>query len=142
MQVPLRAFVSTVLSTGGGGTIALEDGGVLLMETGGEFLIEGPGTSLSGTGSVSAGPTAPGERWLAGYRVAVHCATTDAEAMCRVYCGGDSPQFFTDATTWGSTGDATDSTPELQVGQEVHAKWTGGDPGTEAYLTITGTRVT
>jgi len=98
-------------------------------------------TSLAGSGTATIGPTAANEQWLAGYRVAVHCATNGSEATCKVYCGGNSPIYFTDATTWGSTGDSTDNTPNLQAGQTITAVWARGDPGTEAYLTVTGTRV-
>lgn len=140
MQLPLRAFAVTVLSAGAGGVLLLEDGGTLLLEDGADILIEGPGTSLSGTGTAQVGPANATEQWLPGFRIAVHCATAQAEATCRVYCGGSSPAFFTGATTWGSTGDSTSDTPGLQPGQVVTAVWTGGDPGAEAYLTITGTR--
>jgi hypothetical protein len=97
--------------------------------------------AADGSATASIGPTAANEQWVAGYRVAVHCSTAVSEATCRVYCGGNSPVFFTDATTWGSTGDSTDNTPNLQSGQLVVGVWAGADPGAEAYLTITGTKV-
>jgi hypothetical protein len=73
---------------------------------------------------------------------AVHCATNNSEATCRVYAGAAaSPNYFADGTTWGSTGDSSDNLPPtLSVGSQVFAVWSGGDPGTTAYLTLTGIR--
>lgn len=99
-------------------------------------------TTLSGgAGTASIGPTAQGEVWQ-NFTVSVHCATNVSEALCRVYVGGDSsPAYFCDGTTWGSTGDSTDNVPaSLAVGSQVFAVWSGGDAGTTAYLTVTGTR--
>lgn len=119
----------------------LENGSLLLLEDGAQLLLEGPGTAVPGTGTASVGPTAQGETWQAGFTVSVHCSTRLLEATCRVYCGpGPTPAYFVDGTTWGSTGDSTSSTPQLSVGQLVWAVWEGGDPGAEAYLTVTGTR--
>lgn len=140
-QLPLNAFAQTALSTGEGGILLLENNGFFLMEDSTYLLLEGPTTTPAGNGVVSIGPTSQGEVWNAGFRVAVHCATNVLEAVCRVYCGpGDSPAYFCDGTTWGSTGDGTTETPDLHVGQYVYAVWTGGDPGTAAYLSISGTR--
>lgn len=95
----------------------------------------------SGNGTAGTGPTAQGETWAAGFSAAVHASTNASEATCRIYCGaGASPQYFTDGTTWGSTGDSTTNTPQMHTGQQVTAVWTGGDPGATAYLTCTGTR--
>lgn len=95
----------------------------------------------SGNGQCSVGPTAQGEVWAAGFVAAVHCSSNTAEAIMRLYCGaGASPAYFAGGTTWGSTGDSSDTTPQMQVGQAVTAVWTGGDPGAIAYLTVTGTR--
>lgn len=95
----------------------------------------------SGNGQCSVGPTAQGETWQAGFVTAVHCSSNAAEAQCKVYAGGGpSPAYFVGGTTWGSTGDSSDTNPQLQVGQQVFAVWTGGDPGATAYLSINGTR--
>lgn len=93
----------------------------------------------SGNGSAQVGPTASGESWDAGFTLSVRCATNVAEATCLAFWGG-GPQYFIDATTWGSTGDSLADTPSLVSGQAVYAQWAGGDPGTTAYLTVTGTR--
>jgi hypothetical protein len=97
--------------------------------------------NAEGNGSSSIGPLSGGEVWPGGYNVAVHCATNTSEAQCKVYCGGSlDPQWFSDATTWGSTGDSTSNTRPLAVGQQVFASWNGGDPGTTAYLVVTGSK--
>ncbi len=92
----------------------------------------------SGNGTASVGPTAQGETWLAGYTAGVLTQETaiTSEAQCRVYCGGR----FIGGTTWGSTGDASTTTPQLATGQVVEAQWTGGDPGATAVLDVTGTK--
>lgn len=95
----------------------------------------------SGNGTASVGPTAQGETWLAGFTAAVHASSNVNEAQAKVYCGGGvSAAYFVGGTTWGSTGDSTTSTPQMQVGQNVFAVWAGGDPGAVAFLSINGTR--
>ena len=95
----------------------------------------------NGNGTAGIGPLSGGERWPGGYNVAVHASTNNNEAQCNVFTGGSAdPQWFSDATTWGSTGDSTTNTRPLAVGQQVFATWTGGDPGAVAYLVVTGTK--
>jgi hypothetical protein len=95
----------------------------------------------SGDGQVSLGPTGFGVVWT-NITVAVNCLTNVNEAICKVYSGANPPPLgFRDGTTWGSTGDSTDSMPPtIPVGQQVYAVWSGGDAGTTAYLTITGSQ--
>jgi hypothetical protein len=143
--MPLNASALVVLGGSGGGVpdsaVLDEGGGALLDEGGGYVLDESDDDDSGGDGTISVGPTAAGEIWQAGFTVAVHCSTNVSEAMCRVYCGaGASPAYFVGSTTWGSTGDSTTNTPQLQVGQQVWAVWTGGDSGATAYLSITGMR--
>lgn len=92
----------------------------------------------SGNGDAQTGPTAQGEVWAAGFNAGVSTVETTitSQAVCRVYCAGR----FIGGTTWGSTGDASNQTPQLSVGQVVMASWTGGDPGATAVLDVTGTR--
>jgi len=95
----------------------------------------------SGNGTASVGPTAQGEVWHAGFVAGVHASSNTNEATCRLYCGGGvSPQYYVGGTTFGSTGDSSSDTPQMQVGQQVFAVWTNGDPGAIAYLSINGTR--
>lgn len=142
--LPLNAAAQSFLGTATtAGRLLTQAGGRLLTQGGGVLLTQGGGTGTGtpGAATVSVGPTAQGEIWQAGFTVAVHCSTSDLEAMCRIYCGGGvSPAYFIGGTTWGSTGDSTTNTPQMQVGQQVYAVWTGGDPGAEAYLSITGMR--
>lgn len=95
----------------------------------------------TGAGSVSVGPESPGEVWTVA-SVGVHCTTNVNESMCRVYAGqGTSSAYFVDATTWGSTGDSTDSVAfPIKGGSSITASWSGGDAGTTAYITVFGTR--
>jgi hypothetical protein len=95
----------------------------------------------SGNGTASVGPTGSGEVWSQ-ITVAVHCATNTSEATCRIYAGSDaSPRYFSDGTTWGSTGDSsTNLPPTLPVGQKISAVWSGGDSGTTAYMSLSGIR--
>ena len=95
----------------------------------------------TGAGSVSVAPQSPGEVWTVS-SVGVHCATNVNEAMARVYAGqGSSSAYFVDASTWGSTGDSTDSVAfPIKTGSMITATWSGGDAGTTAYLSVYGTR--
>jgi len=95
----------------------------------------------TGAGTASLGPTSSGEVWQVA-SVGVHCNTNVNEAIARVYAGASaSPQYYRDATTWGSTGDSTDAVSSpLAVGQEIFAVWSGGDAGTTAHVTVSGTR--
>lgn len=94
-------------------------------------------TNLNGTGSgkVSLGPSAPSQVWTLSV-IAVRCATNAAEAVCQVYLNN----VLVGTTTWGSTGDSdTALSYTLAPGQVITAKWTGGDPGTSAYLSFVAT---
>jgi hypothetical protein len=94
----------------------------------------------NGDGTAYTGPLSSGEQW-SGLTAAVKVATNANEATCSTYAGAAAtPGYFADATTWGSTGDSTQNLPAVQVGGNVWAVWTGGDPGARATLTVTGTR--
>lgn len=93
----------------------------------------------SGNGTASTGPLSFGEQWTDA-TASVRVATNTDEAICSIYAGaGATPGYFVSSTTWGSTGDST-SVPVVKVGGNVFAVWTGGDPGAQATLTVTGTR--
>jgi hypothetical protein len=94
----------------------------------------------SGNGTASTGPQSPGEQWT-GLTAHVSAATNTSEAICSIYSGAEAgPGYFGDATTWGSTGDGTSNLNDVRVGGAVFAVWTGGDPGAQATLAVTGTR--
>jgi hypothetical protein len=93
-----------------------------------------------GNGTAYTGPQSFRESW-SGLSAAVRASTNDNEAICSTYAGpAATPGYFAGATTWGSTGDSTTNLPTVQVGGNVWAVWTGGDPGATATLTVTGTK--
>jgi hypothetical protein len=93
----------------------------------------------NGNGTIALGPTGFGGVWTQ-VVASVRVATNTAEATCLVTVGPEnSPQYFADGTTWGSTGDSTSNIqPSIPTGQSVYANWAGGDPGATAYLNLTG----
>jgi hypothetical protein len=95
----------------------------------------------SGNGTAQIGPTTTNEVWSPSV-ASVSVATNVNEAQCRIYAGNAlSAGYFVDGTTWGSSGDSTSNfASQVYPGQSVFARWTGGDAGARATLTITGTR--
>ena len=94
----------------------------------------------NGNGTASTGPESFREQW-SNLTASVRASSNVNEAICSVYGGAAAtPGYFSGATTWGSTGDSTTNLPAVQVGGNVWAVWTGGDPGAQAVLTVTGTR--
>lgn len=94
----------------------------------------------SGNGTAYVGPQSFREQW-SGLTASVKVATNTSEATCSIYAGAAATQgYFADSTTWGSTGDSTQNLTTVQVGGNVWAVWTGGDPGAQATLTVTGTK--
>lgn len=95
----------------------------------------------SGSGSVRIGPNAPGVIWRPGV-VGVRVSSMGLSPTCQIYAGPSaSPSYFCDGTYTGQQ-NSTDAVKgqELRVGQYVWAVWSGGDPGAEATLTVTGTK--
>lgn len=98
--------------------------------------------SGAGAGTAKIGPAGARETWYAA-SAAVSCATNVAEASCRIYVGDQPiPSNYVDGTLSGSTGDSTGrvSAAPITLGRYVWAVWAGGDPGTVATLSVTGTR--
>lgn len=95
----------------------------------------------SGNGQVSTGPTGVGEQWTS-VAAAFHCLDNTDEAIAKMYVGsGPPPLGFAGGSTWGSTGDSAQwSGAPVVVGQQIWCVWTGGTPGTTAYLSLSGTR--
>lgn len=96
----------------------------------------------TGKGTVKVGPMSAREVWNPA-NVHVSVATIVNEATCNIYAGEDTSQKnFRDATFTGSSGDATDkiSADVLKCGSFILATWTGGDPGSQAILKVTGTK--
>ena len=94
----------------------------------------------NGDGTAYIGPLSSGEIW-SDLTAHVNAATNMNEAICKIYGGAAATQgYFADATTWGSTGDSTSNLQTVRVGGNVFAVWSGGDPGSLATLTVTGTK--
>lgn len=95
----------------------------------------------SGNGQAATGPTGTREAWQPA-TAAVSASSNTSEATAKVFAGAQVGQgTFVDGTTWGSTGDSTNSfTQPVYPGQQVFAVWTGGDPGATATLVVSGTR--
>lgn len=100
----------------------------------------------SGGATVKLGPIAAREWWqpqVVSVRTNQAPDAITSEAACRIFCGSDtSPQNYSCGTLSGSTGDSSDNVTgqEIYVGQYVWAVWTGGDPGAQAWLNISGTK--
>ena len=96
----------------------------------------------SGAGTAKVGPLTAREVWNPS-NVHVSVATHTNEATCNIYVGEDASQKnFRDATFTGSSGDSSDaiSSDVVSVGHFIWAVWTGGDPGSQAIMRVTGTK--
>lgn len=99
-----------------------------------------------GNGTTRIGPVSAREWWspaVVSVRTNQAIADITSEAACRIFCGSDtSEQNYVDGTLSGSTGDSTGNVAgqEIQVGQYIWAQWTGGDPGAQAWLNVSGTK--
>jgi len=91
----------------------------------------------SGYGALRVGPT--GEQWWIS-RTMVRCSTRDNEAVCTMYQTNIGANFQRDITYTGSTGDTSDTQFHITDGDAMWLEWIGGDPGTTATATISGTR--
>lgn len=98
----------------------------------------------SGNGTVRMRPLSAAEHWLPTL-ASVSVSTNSSEAQCRIYAGRAAIQAcFVDGTLSGSTGDSTDriSGYDINASQQpyVFAVWTGGDPGAQGTLVLSGTK--
>lgn len=96
----------------------------------------------SGAGTVKLGPIGAREVWHPeNVAVSANQSPTN-EAQCLIYVGDANTKAFRDGTFTGSSGDSTDkcNADKIKVGQFIWATWTGGDPGVQATLTVTGTK--
>lgn len=93
----------------------------------------------SGTGTVTFGPSRPGEKWTVN-RTSVLVSTQVLEAQAKTYRGSVGPGSFISGTVSGSTGDTDDGLNEvLWSGQYLTVQWTGGDANAVATVTYGGT---
>jgi hypothetical protein len=94
----------------------------------------------SGNGSVTLGPQIVKEHWQVD-SATVSVSTNTIESQCSVFLG-TTPVSSTlyGETQSGSTGDTCAIGQDIQSGQLVIAKWVGGDAGSVATMTLTGSR--
>lgn len=95
----------------------------------------------SGNGIAFVGPTIVREHWNP-TNVAVSATTAVKDAKCDVYLGTNpiAAQLVLSTAT-GSSGDSSGASGiDMQPGQLLLAKWTGGDVGATATIHVNGTR--
>lgn len=94
----------------------------------------------NGNGQASAGPNRPREHWQV-TAVSVSVSSNANESEASVYIGNEITQAsFLGSTATGSTGDTCGvADMDIQSGMQVFAKWSGGDPGSTAVMTVFGT---
>jgi hypothetical protein len=102
--------------------------------------------TLDGTGNGTARlrPDGPNEHWLPTV-ASVKCSSNTAEAACQIYIGQSATDVnFVDGTFSGSSGDSTDKVTGYDISRHtnayIFAVWTGGDPGANAVLVLSGTK--
>lgn len=98
----------------------------------------------SGNGTVRMRPPEPATRWMPA-TASVSCSSKNSEAECKIYIGPSTAQrYFVDGTVNGSSGDSTDRVSGYVISRTqmpyIWAVWTGGDPGAEATLVLSGTK--
>ena len=97
----------------------------------------------SGNGTVKISPSSAKLHWFPTV-ASVKVSTNVAEAQCRIYVGPSATDpNFVDGTLNGSTGDSTDRVSGYEVNATrdpaIWAVWTGGDPGAQATMNLSGT---
>jgi hypothetical protein len=97
----------------------------------------------SGNGTAFIGPISAREIWSpANVHVQVQQPVTN-EATCNIYVG-DTPlqRNYRDSTFSGSSGDNTDrvNADTVKSGHYIWAVWSGGDPGMQATMNVTGSK--
>lgn len=107
----------------------------MILDTSAQVTLDG-----TGAGTASIGPEAA-ERWEQ-LSVYVSVATAVNEAQATLYLGsGLSPGEALAQTATGSSGDTWSGSGQVvQLGQKLTVRWTGGDPGAVATMSVYGTR--
>jgi hypothetical protein len=95
----------------------------------------------SGNGTARVGPAAHGVVWrptVASLKV----STSVQSPTCLIYAGSSAtPDNFVDGTYTGSQNSTSNIDGQvLYLGQYVFAVWTGGDPGAQATIALSGTK--
>jgi len=113
--------------------VSLRDSAVIILDS-------------NGAGTARLGPLTARETW---YPSNVSIKTTfpgvqlgpTLESECDIFMGATaSPENFRDKSYQGSSGDATGalSADKMIKGQYIWAKWSRGDAGMQATVTVTG----
>ncbi|MFC9596256.1 hypothetical protein ACFTUC_41490 [Streptomyces sp. NPDC056944] len=94
----------------------------------------------SGNGRAALGPTFGPAVWHV-RSVAVRTSQPGAGKIpqCAIYRATEDANGYVD-TTYDGSADATDVMFDLVQGTQIIARWTGGNPGDTATLSIYGTR--
>jgi len=93
----------------------------------------------SGAGTAKVGPLSAREVWYPD-NVAISITGATKQAKASMYMGSDTTQSnFRDISTFAS-GDSSGAcnADVVKSGMYIWAVWTGGDPGLQAILTVTG----
>jgi hypothetical protein len=102
--------------------------------------------NAQGGGTAQIGPRNQRESWapaVVSVKTNQAAAAIVNEAQCKVYAGPDtSDSNYVDGTLSGSTGDSTSNVAgqTVNAGEYVWAVWTGGDPGAQGRVNVTGTK--
>lgn len=99
-----------------------------------------------GNGTLKMAPESARVHWFPTV-ASVKVSTNAAEANCRIYVGPTpTDPNFVDGTLNGSTGDSTDRVDGYEVNATrdpyIWAVWTGGDPGAQGTMNLSGTKTT
>jgi hypothetical protein len=98
--------------------------------------------AAGGEAQVSAGPQGAGTVW---YPAQVTVSTTTGietgldTSVCNVYTGAAGTPTTLQGTIYGGNGVLAVALPPLTVGLFIIAVWTGGHPGDQAAINVTGT---
>jgi hypothetical protein len=99
---------------------------------------------VNGNGTVRIGPDEPAARWSPTV-ISVSVNTNVLEASAQIYAGAAPvQQYFVDATFTASSGDSTANIAGSVIARTqlpyIFAVFTGGDPGSQATLSVSGTK--
>lgn len=95
----------------------------------------------SGAGTARVGPAAHGVTWRPTV-ASVKVSTATLSPICNLFVGATATDDnFVDGSYTGEK-NSTDAVAgqELVLGQYVFAVWSGGDPGAQATVTVSGTK--
>jgi len=99
---------------------------------------------VNGNGTVRIGPDEPAARWKPDV-ASVSVNTNVLEASAQIYAGAAPvQQYFVDSTFTASSGDSTANIAGKVIARTqlpyVWAVFSGGDPGSQATLSVSGTK--